>query len=323
MPLTVLKHHDPDGRPVATWVRVRKILINSNEKMSEDSSYRYKMRFMVTPALTNVAAIELTGYNIPNNIAPTFYASGLKHRGTDKLDFKLVNTLPGQSPLHDAVFAITWPEKQYTYTNTVATWLSYVDTLAQLMNQAVAGDTYWGPRVLFTPVVDAEERTVIQCDSLDQGVNHDVYTFTFQFETGANAENSAYYQMGFNTGAGADVTSTSVSGQQRITGPFTTKLQPFRYLDVGVEQVQEYSPVKRIFFSNQLYYGTTQNDVNGAVRFLTRPIDQTQYLDVSLWLEGDVAPAALANNTFDLIFTVYELIPENRVPTWVSQQFTL
>lgn len=305
---------------VNTYIKPVKVHVDSGTAIASTSAPAngaFDYEVILDSIYDKIVAVRLVGWNLPNNLAPSFIAPvGLTQAGNNKVDFSLQDlalVIPA------AVFSFDWPETSYTYSNIVNPSTSYIDALAQLMNDAVASDPNWGGGVVvFSSVSDTLERTRLQITGTN-GTNTQLNLLWF---SGANAKNSAYDQMGFlNT---SNVSSAVVAGVQEITSPLPTELNPFRYVDIFVRQFPELKPVERIFFTNLLYGGTTRNNFSSAVPFLVsdRPREVGR-LTISLRLKNGIVPLAL-NRDHDLTFLLYVLSPEvQKIPDWAEQKFVL
>jgi len=290
------------------YVKVNKIFVNSEDRET-GSAGPYDYVIKLKDDIQYVVGLELTAYNFPNEIAPTFVAAGTGFDGTNKLDFNLTNGITTTE------FTVTWPEKSYTYQNVTVPYLSYVRTLQQLLNEVIFSDATFGNggpnEATFLVDVDPEERTVVTVSGTG------VTGFQFLFASGANKDDSAHTAMGF--------TNADTASALTVTSPNPTNLSPFRFVDVNVEQAREYTPLARIYMTSNIYYGTTRNEPNVTrTRLLSsEPIHRLRHLHIRLTLEGGVVPPVTSGLAHDLIFTVFSVANEETVPDWVDQTFVL
>lgn len=303
-----------------SYIKPVKVYVDSGNAIASTSAISngaFDYEVILDSEYDKVVAVKLVGWNLPNNLAPSFIAPvGLTQAGNNKVDFSLEDIA---AIIPTTVFSFDWPETSYTYSNIVNPSASYIDAIAQLLNDAISSDPDWGGGVaVFSSVSDTLERTRLQIT----GTNGTNTQLNLLWLTGTNAKNSAYDQMGFlNT---ANVSSAIVSGVQEITSPQPTDLNPFRYVDISVKQFPELRPMERVYFTNVLYGGTTRNNFSSAVQFLTsdRP-RKVNRLTVSLRLKNGVVPLAL-NRDHDLTFLLYVLSPEiGKIPDWAEQKFVL
>jgi hypothetical protein len=289
------------------YVKVTKVFVNSDDR-DTGSPGPYDYVITLPKEIQYVVGIELTSYNFPSEIAPTFVAAGTGFDGTNKLDFALSNGTATN-------FTMTWPEKSYSYQNVTVPYLSYVRMLQQLLNETIFSDATFGNggpnEATFSVTVDPEERTVVTVSGTG------VTGFQFLFATGTNEKDSAHTAMGY-TKADTALALTN-------TSPNPTNLSPFRFIDVNVEEAAEYQPLSRVYMTDNVYYGTVRNEPNVTrTRLLSsQPIHRLKRLRIKLTLEGGVVPPVTSGLSHDLGFTVFNLANEDVVPAWVKQTFTL
>ncbi len=293
-----------------SYIRPTKIYIDSGDR-EEGSDGPYNYTIKLKDELQYVVGCELTGYNFPSALAPTFVKDGPGFFGTNLVDFELSDGVT------TTTFVLSFPEKNYSYDNVPIPYLSYNGIFQQLLNKTIENDPVFGvgnpSEVRFLVQVDPEERTNVVVNPV-AGVPT---TVNFLFGTGVNAKNSSFVPMGFNqadTGASADILS-----------PNPTNLTPFRYIDLFIEEFEELKPVSRIFMTDNLYYGTTRNDLNVTrTRLLNSgPPRRLKYLNIRMELEGGVVPPSITGLNHDLILTIFSVSNEEVIPNWVNQSFVL
>ena len=292
----------------ANYVNINKLYVSSADR-DENSQNPYTYQVRLDKEIQYVIGIEVTGFNFPSEIAPTFIAGTSKSNGTNKLDFQLVAGALVKN------FTATWPEKQYSYQNLTVPYLSYVLVLTQILNIAVENDPDFGigqaNQATFSTVADPNEITNVTVSGTG------ITGFRFLFATGTNKDNAAFNAMGYNQ------VDTALALTQK--SPTQTNLRPFRYLDINVKQAKEFTPLKRIYTTDNIYYGTVRNDPSvSRTRLLSsQPIRILKVLDIEIRLEGGVIPPDLTGLEHDITFTVFSVANEVVVPSWVNQVFVL
>lgn len=290
------------------YIKVHKLFVSSAER-NENSRNAYEYQVDLNTEIQFVVGIEITGFNFPSEIAPTFVKKGLNFRGTNVVDFEL------QAGALTRQFTFNWPEKQFSYENVTVPYLSYVQTLQQLLNQTIENDPDFGVgapnQAFFLVLADPEEITSVRLSG--PGVTG----FRFLFASGPNADDSAFNAMGYNQ---ADTAFTL-----NETGPGRTNLKPFRYIDVNVKEAEEFKPLKRIYTTDNIYYGTVRNDPSiTRTRLLSsQPIKRLKKMNITITLEGGVVPPVFQGLDHEITFTVFSIANETFVPEWVSQVFVL
>jgi hypothetical protein len=292
----------------ANYVNVTKLFISSKDK-DENYTDPYTYEVRLDQEIQYVVGMEITGYNFPSEIAPTFISQGKKTRGTDKLDFQL------QAGALVKNFTATWPEKSYSYQNLTVPYLSYVLVLGQILNIAIENDPDFGVgganEAIFSSVADPNELSSVSVSGTG------VTGFAYLFATGSNKDNSCFNAMGYNQ------VDTAFALEQK--SPTRTNLKPFRYLDINIKQAAEFTPLKRIYTMDNIYYGTVRNDPSvSRTRLLSsQPIRKLRKLNIEIRLEGGIIPPNLTGLEHDLTITVFNIANEQVVPGWVSQVFVL
>ena len=290
------------------YVRVSKLFLSSKDR-NVNSFGPYDYFIDLDEDIQYVVGMEITGYNFPSEISPTFVAEGTKSPGTNKLDFQL------EAGAISKTFTATWPEKQYNYQNVTVPYLSYVLVLAQIMNLAIETDPDFGVgapnQATFASTPDPEERTHVTVTGAG------VTGFAFLFDSGPNEANSAFNAMGYAK------TDTVVALDQ--VSPTRTNLRPFRFIDINLDQAREFTPLKRVYTTDNIYYGTVRNDPNiTRTRLLSsQPLRKMQRINVKITLEGGVIPPTTIGLDHDLTVTVFSVANETSVPSWVKQVFVL
>lgn len=290
------------------YIKVNKLFISSADK-NQNSRGAYEYQIDLNTEIQYVVGMEITGYNFPSEIAPTFVAPGINFDGTNAIDFEL------QAGALVKQFSAFWPEKQYTYENVTVPYLSYVQTLQQLLNQAIQNDPDFGtgaPNEAFIlSSTDPEEVTHLTISG--PGVTG----FRFLFDSGPNRNDSAFNAMGYN--------QVDTAFTLKEIGPTRTNLRPFRFLDINIKEAEEFQPLKRIYTTDNLYYGTVRNDPSiTRTRLLSsQPIHRLSRLNIKITLEGGVVPPVFQGLDHELTLTVFSIANETYVPKWVRQVFVL
>lgn len=293
------------------YIKVHKVYVSSADRTASSQS-RYDYFIRLPTQIQYVVGLEITGYNLPSDLAPTFITSGAGGSvlGTDKVDFELTNGVT------TTVFTATWPQKQYDYQNVTVPYLSYVDILQQIMQDAVDGDAVFGiggpNQATFVSDAVPEEQTQITVSGTG------ITGFRMLFASGPNAINSSYLAMGWNQ---VDTASSLVQ-----LSPSRAVMKPYRYVDFYLDCAPEFRPLKRIYMTDNVYYGTVRNDPNlTRTRLLSsQPIRLLEKFRVQLFLEGNVVPPVTSNSLdHEFTLTVFSLANEVNVPTWMNQVFVL
>lgn len=291
------------------YIKIHKLFISSADRTSASQS-RYDYFIRLPTQIQYVVGLEITGYNLPSDLAPTFITSTSGALGTDKVDFELTNGVT------TTVFTATWPQKQYDYQNVTVPYLSYVDILQQIMQDAVDGDAVFGiggpNQATFLSEAVPEEQTKVTVSGTG------ITGFRFLFASGPNQQNSSYLAMGWNK---VDTASSLVQ-----LSPSRAVMKPYRYVDFFLDCAPEFRPLKRVYLTDNVYYGTVRNDPNiTRTRLLSsQPIRVLENFRVQLFLEGGVVPPVTSSSLdHEITITVFALANEVEVPQWLNQVFVL
>jgi hypothetical protein len=104
------------------------------------------------------------------------------------------------------------------------------------------------------------------------------------------------------TGTGDVVAAADVGHAGVITGPGVTalssvsprltQLNPFRFIDINIDAAREFSPLKRVYISDQQSYGSVRNDLDiTRTRLLsTQPVRVLERLHATITLENGELP---------------------------------
>lgn len=292
-----------------SYIKIDKVYVSSS-KRNQNSKGLYQYQVDLDREFTNVVGVEVTGWSFPSKIAPTFVAAGSNFRGTNIVDFALkAGALTTQ-------FSFAWPENQFSYENPSVPYLSYTTVLRQLLYAAIASDADFGPggahETNFNIIVDPKETTHFTVSGPGlEGIS-------LLFATGSNQRNSAFNQMGFS--------QVDTPFQLDTESPGRTRLSPYVYFDISVKQVEEYTPLKRIYVANNAYYNTVKVDpAITRTRLLSHhPIRLLKQLDITITLEGGVIPPVFEGLDHEITFTFFSLQPENsKLPSYLKQVFVM
>lgn len=286
-----------DNKSQNTWVKISKVYINSDDREDGDV---YSYRIKLNEEIQYVIGMELTSYSFPTTITPSFTESNRW------IDMSLTDGTD------TSVISISMPIKPFTYNG-------YQDTLDSLMTDAIDADPIFGSSGYGCYVIvnsNGEDKTEIEFydDSFD------AVTMTLAFQSGPNASNSAYEQMGF------EQSDYSVFAGNTLTSPNPVNLTTYNYFDVNIEEARELRPLSRIYRNNNSFSGIAVNELNVTrTRVLSsEPIRSLRYLTVRIRLAGGVIPPTTEQPPHDIGITVLSVGNENSsIPRYLTQTFIL
>lgn len=290
------------------YIKVQKLFLSSADR-NENSKGVYQYQIDLKTEIQYVIGFEVTGYNFPSEISPTFVAPGPGFNGTWAMDFTL------QAGALEKTFTAYWPEKLYEYENVTVPYLSFVQVCQQLLAEVVKNDVDFGigrpNQVTFAVIPDPNEVTVINVSG--PGVTG----FRFLWASGPNKNDAAFNAMGFNQVDTAFALTT--------IAPSRINLRPFRYLDINLKEAEEFSPLKRVYTTDNFFYGTIRNDpsVTRTRLLSSHPLQRLKKVNVTITLENGIVPPVLNGLDHEITLTVFSIANEEFVPNWVRQVFVL
>ena len=301
------------------YTKISRVYTNSSER--EEGGNLYSYRIKLANEVQFVTGIELTSYNLPNEISPSFVAENGSFTGANMVDFYLWD----DSSDYSEQFTVEFPEKKYVYSNSLDESNSYIDVLADLMGDAISTSPVFGDagpfNLTWNPYLDAANRTVLGLNTTGS------VRWGFTFASGPNSSNTAAYVMGFELADyDSDYNDPDTVIYNSITSPNATNLTPYRYVDISLEEARELRPLSRIYVTSDPFYGITRNEINVTrTRLLSsEPVRILRHLTITITLEGGRPPPANSGSLpHDLGFTIFSLANEETVPDWLKQSFVL
>lgn len=292
-----------------SYVKVTKIHVDSSKRNETDSKGVTDYVIVLDRAIQYVVGMEITAYDMPRSLTPSFLASQDNIPGTNKVDFEL----SADTGSVVQTFSITIPQRKFTYQDLLSPLNGYTNTLELLLNDAIANDANFGEggayEATFTVVPTPDQTTRVDVSGTDvDGVR-------FLFATGTNEANSAYAQMGFTKTDGTTALSQVSTN--------SANLSTYRYVDVFIEEVPEFRPVERLYLTPSSSDSVLNNLNINRTRLLTDPVHRLRTLRVRLALENGASPPSTSSEEHGFTLTVTSLSNETSVPDWVNQTFTL
>lgn len=279
-----------------SYVKTQRLFTSSKQR-DEQSEGTHEYGLVLSDAVTNVIAIELTGYSLPVDIAPSFLATKDGFPGNDKVDFAL------QAGALVKTFSFSFPNRKFVYA-------TYTTMLNSILDRTVKDDLDFGTNgaypTSFNILSEYDESTSIV-------VNNNNVSISFLWASGSNRNQSAYRQMGFSQ---ADTTFAS-----QVKSQTATQLTPYMFCDVFVKEFPELSPLKRIYFDGAMVARTDPNTSRTRL-LVSQPVRTLQTLTIKLLLDGGIP--AQSGQEHELNFTLFSMQPEiNSIPSWLKQTFML
>jgi hypothetical protein len=288
-----------------TYIKSTRVSTSNQAEVPPVGSYFYSVQ--LPQAIQNVVGVELSEWTLPQALAPPFLYSNT---------FQII--LHGPS-LADETFTVQLGANYFVYNYPTAPANSYVDMVAQVLNDAVQSSAVYGPKVSFSVAVMANEFTSISLETIPYLGWSGPGSITFDLIFTTIPESPAKF-MGFEV---LDYLSNSqLNGSsvlvQNITSNSPVDLSPFRYVNVTLGEVPEARPLAQIYLKNERF-STVRNVGYTPVRFLTNPIKTLSTLTVDVRLENGNRPTSFAEH--DFTFIVYSLSNEIQVMPQYGEHF--
>jgi len=284
---------------------IREFVDSKSREEGTVSSYTHRLKKRVT----NVVAIALTGFALPDSVTPSFVKDA-----NDTVDFTVV-----RNDNFARSFQFAFPSDSFTYQNPSYPVYDYVYTLSRLLSNTLLTDSVFGlgqpDQVYFVVGGSSEEKTVINAYGAT------LKEIRFDFASGPGSSKTAATVMGFTE---TDVVSVTDGLSQLIISPFKTKLDLVQRVEVRIREFPELDPFAVVYNMNARFYGTVYNDLNlTRVQVLRQDTKRViEKLHIELTINGQ--PIVNDNdNEHSLSLTIWQISPEETVPRWLSSSFSL
>jgi hypothetical protein len=291
-----------------TYIKTTRVSTSNLTEAPPSGSYFYSVQLPLS--IQNVVGIELSEWTLPQSLAPPFLFAN---------QFQIVLHGPA---LADETFDILLGDNYYVYNYPSAPANSYVDMVAQVLNDAVQTSAVYGPKVAFSVAALANETTSISLETIPYGgwAGPGSLTFDLIFTTikDSPAKFMGFSQLDYSSVSQLNSSSVLV---QNITSNALVDLAPFRYVTLSLAEIPEARPLATIYLKNERF-STVRNVGYTPVRFLTNPLRTMSTLTVDIRLENGRRPTSFAEH--DFTFIVYSLSNEvETLPEYNKHVFSL
>lgn len=327
------------------YLKRTRIFVDSTEKNAERSRTAFDYTFDVAEAIQNVVSIELSEWNISSDLAVSAtgrYNTALPNTGNDTTR----SIIPGASTFDIELENETNTEKLVIPCN--------LEILSD--DNALTGFIFNGEASLLTALDEAfasglalNGNTTFSAANTTGEFNVDssgrLFFVAYRtgtlvplrsrilFKTGPTSADQASDLMGFEPNVDTPrIASTSTtagigSGFNYVTvGSFYYNIQPYRYINVYVDEMQQnFEPVARIYL-NRLE--TPENirpfNKDHNARLLQEPIRRLDRLSIRLTYDNDDKRIPeMLDTGHQLTFDVLSIAQETEIPEWVQQEIFL
>lgn len=269
-----------------SYINTEVIYIGSNESVATKNGVA-DFRYDLPSYYSDVVAMEMIDYQVPIQSCSQFI-------GRNKIDFRLRNTsiyAPGWKTL-----VATIPETIVVYNSPQYPSADILTLLYSAFKTAIDTDPDFGGKVDIVPYPEPTTTVTLLCRTLAfpplaSWPGFGSTECEFLFGTGVNKESSAALILGFDE---VDYTFTNLTLYgtlfKSLSSPRETRINTYRYLDVFIEEFDEYVPFYRIFLPTIPSVWTVIPETSTRCRLLDKPIRHMKRLTFRLRLNGDVKP---------------------------------
>ncbi len=312
------------NRPL--YVRRERFYVDSIRRNLDLSRTQFDIVMDLPKRYQNVESLEVTNYNMPTDMAATFFFENSDSEpGNNLLDISLVNDAATQS----LDFTVTL-EAPMAY-ETKEAMASAVETQIQTQMDALADPYFVSPAVTWRVELTGTNRDIMNF-VVDTTYPATTIFASFLFGTGPNQDRSPAEVFGFNPGEDTSVVSAwsgPLSNVPGNTGPHAYKrlqLQPKRYADLFCRQAEPSlnsgTPLARFFLTDQVDWAQSE-ETAARPRMFKEPLRYADKLNFKLELEGGTTPASVSTNGWDATMDILTLADETCIPGWLKQRFNL
>lgn len=301
------------------YIKRERVFVDPEGRDRTRSKSQSSFVFPLNNLYEEVQGIELVEFNVTGSILRTFYATEGSHMGNNKVDIYMEDTATGTNTLS---FTLEMPSATYDTTAELAAALQ-----TQLNAQMDAqGDAFHNTSndVEWTVTVSATENvlgaTNVLIFTVEDNSVADSIEANFLFGTGANKREAAWKVLGFSEGVDTAVFSLGGTNYYSPVPAFSPTLRPFRYVDVFVDQFPELRPVARLFITGEGSY-VRERVVQKGTRLLDTPVKNIQNMNIRLTLANERPIPSVIQHGVDLVFDIFVVSQEQKVPGWLQQSF--
>ena len=301
------------------YVQRRRMFIDSDLRENRETSQRYDMVWRTRQSTWDIESMELTDYNFPLNLAPTFINQQGSLPGNNILNVRMEDY---PVPTNTLSFQVRFPERKFDTREAFAYYVR--DVLESVMDDQ--GDPHFNS-VNTTWFYD------VNAPFRDTGGNGAVVFYAqqllapdsiavyFDFLTGPGDFNSAYEVFGYDK---ADVGGPVVLPDGTfVTYPVPLRnlqLNKFRYVDISIEEVRSDMVLfARVFLTSKHEYRRVKKNLDNT-RLLMKPPQKLGNLRIRLRLQGGYKPNQESIEGYDLTIDLLEIIPNPSIPDYLRQE---
>jgi len=268
------------------YVQSEIICIDSSIDAVEGST-KDRFKIKLNKMFSNVIALEITEFHFPKTMVSPFL-------NANKIDFRLKNP---------AIFGGNWktfvaiiPVRDATYASSQETSEDLLSILYRTFEATIIVDPDFGAKVRVGFQLDPFERTDMFCFTnvfppIATWPGSGTTEMELLFGTGVNKSESAALPLGFEP-VDTLLPASKFSGVdvKRIVSTRPTNLGKFTYVDIEIEQVDEFKPHTRAYVPAFKTDKTVAQSFSIRPRLLTKPIRLLTDLTFNFFLRDRTRP---------------------------------
>lgn len=311
----------------------------SNEDQVAPATDIFNYTIALENEISNVIGCELVGFSMAKRLTPTFRGRYVLNTGKpypDATNFRRTgpNYPAGNSIIDMRVidetatitldFAVdldlvvpTSPTLPYTLVNRFLTMDQIGDVLREPIQLALdaQGDATLNT-TNYTVDVDIDVLGRFYCKIYRIGDPTTQATVTFLFASGPNSTDSPHRVLGFD-----QVDTTPDPLTSGVQAEFAVDPNPVRYIDISIEEFNEFRPLSRIFVSDP--NGDFKRPVDKPTEFRTmvKPVRVLNQLTVRMQFNDRQEYSYGASYFHEIALEIISLQEVQTKPTWVDQRF--
>lgn len=332
------------------YLKRTRVLVDSNDANASRTKGLFNYTFDVDTEFQNVVSIELVDWNFDNAWGPTFVGRYNTLYPDETLTDLARSTVPGactfdiriENEATPPTSALEFTVNMEFVSGGVSLCNAIYSTKANVVaaiNTAVTtaftalGTTFANINSTNTTLsLTLEDSGRMMWTAFRTANPFEPMRVNLLFKSGPTAADQASRAIGFDFGVDAIAPSSTVStpgigsGTNFATiGTSQVNPQPFRYVDIEVQQVPEYSPLARVYLAreDEIYSFETARQTGRNARLLSDPIRRLDRLGIKLSMGGDyrITEGNLASH--QLTFEILSLAQESDIPEWVAVRLAL
>lgn len=304
------------------YVRRERMYVDNIARNLLDSRNQFDIVMDCPKRYQNIQSIEVVNYNIPVDMAATFYLKSGTQNGNNLLDIELINDAGTQTLAFtvDITAPVSYEDK--------GTMATDIQTQIQDQMDALLDPYFTSPQVTWLVELTGPSNDIMKF-TVNTTYPATTIFATFLFGTGPNKNDSPAQVFGFVPGQ--DTTTMAswtgpISNVPGHTAPFAyhrLQLQPLKYTDLTCLQIQpslsREVPLARMFITNRAEWAQSE-ETTPRPRLYKEPLKYADKLNFKLLLQGNNLPASVSTNGWDVTIDLLNLSDETCVPGWVVQR---